>query len=43
MEMSHDNAQKRINLPKWKSHVTMTKKDAYIRYISNDMQLKINL
>ena len=40
MKMSRDNAQKGKNLLIWKSHVTMTKRDAYI---SNEMQLKIVL
>ena len=40
MEMSRDNAQKGENLLIWKSHVTMSKTDAYL---SNEMQLKIIL
>ena len=40
MEMSRDNVQKRRESLIWKSHVTMTKRDAYI---SNEMQLKIIL
>ena len=40
MALSGDNVQKRENLLLWKSHMTITKRDAYI---INEMQFKINL
>ena len=40
MQMSGDNVQKRKESPYMASHVTMTKR---VAYINNEMQLKIIL